>query len=51
MAHAWKACWAQALEGSNPSPSAKSRALPLQGFSFADDSVFERQCPEGIGRL
>lgn len=27
MAHAWKACWAQALEGSNPSPSARYSLL------------------------
>jgi putative ABC transport system ATP-binding protein len=30
MAHAWKACWAQALEGSNPSPSAILLKLPLE---------------------
>src|ERR1700748_1316310 len=32
MAHAWKACWGQPLEGSNPSSSATPRRTPAGGI-------------------
>src|SRR5690625_8034347 len=39
MAHAWKACWVQALEGSNPSSSASQpRDLTRNSSSWLDST-------------
>ena len=41
MAHAWKACWVQALGGSNPPSSATGprNLLRFRGFVFPDVHV------------
>ena len=38
-AHAWKACWVQALEGSNPFLSAKQNPAKVGFFIFKSTQV------------
>ena len=53
-AHAWKACWVQALGGSNPPPSANFRrrqfSLTFQGLTRLEAFGFPTRFPHTFGR-